>query len=321
MSLAKYSKQLSLLAKIAFMLLAFWFVVKTVDMEELRTMLKAQDRYVLMEVAFLLSMQIFLGALRWRLLLISLSESSKNTLSFLKSLKTYYISIFFNCCLPGTVGGDVVRVWLVKSDGIPLTTAISSVVIDRLLTLFALVLMVFLTVPIFASYLKINAWIPVPIFLLFIIIGLWSLFNLEKVVKKIPLIKSMHWLEHILQSLRLVMKKPKTTICSILYAVSAHITFCLSAYLLAESFGTPISLIACFTLIPWVLLIAIIPISIGGWGLREVAMIFTLSLIGVPKEAALALSIQLGLMAIIISVPAGILWIVNRKSNHETKIN
>lgn len=313
MIVSRYRKFFSLAAKFGLMVLAFWFVSREIDMAELKAMLRSQNRFVFVEAGFLLLVQMLLGAVRWRIILVALGGVCGQVISHFSALKTYYISVFFNCCLPGTVGGDVVRVWLVKSEHIPLPLAISSVVIDRMVALLALGVMVGLTMPLLAFYLGISAWLLMPLFLLLFVFGFWLLFNLDKLVLKVPFLKSLHWLTHLLQNIRLILARPKTASLSLFYASMAHLAYCLAAYILAQSLGSPISLADAVTLVPWVLLIAIIPISIGGWGLREVAMVYLLGLAGVPQEAALALSVQLGLLSIVISLPAGLIWLASRR--------
>ncbi len=310
---AKHSKFFSLLLKIALMLLAFWFVLRGIKVDELKDMLRSQNRFAFMEAAGFLILQVILGAVRWRFVLVGLTRAGGHVLSRFNALKTYYISVFFNCCLPGTVGGDVIRVWLVKSEHTPLPLAISSVVIDRMIALLALGVMGAITMPIFAGYLGISALLLVPLVVVLGGFGLWVLFHLDKVVLRIPMLKSLHWLESLVKNIRLMFTHPKPAFWSLFYAVISHITYCLAAYVLAQSLGSPISALDAVTLVPWVLLIAIIPISIGGWGLREAAMVYMLGLVGVPQVAALAVSVQLGLLSIVISIPAGFLWLVSRK--------
>ncbi len=313
MSLAKYSKPLSLLAKIALMLAAFWFVLHGVDKAELEEMLRLQNRSAFMEASAFFFMQMIFGAVRWRVVMIALAGVGVRIMSCLSALKIFYISVFFNCCLPGTVGGDVIRVWLIKSEHVSLPLAISSVVIDRMIALLALGVMGGLTLPFLAGYIDVSLWVLMPVFLLLAVFGFWVLFNIDKLVLLFPALKKLHWLEHLLQSIRMITRRPKTALCSLFYAIIAHASWCFAAYVLAESLGNPITLLETITLIPWVLLISIIPLSIGGWGLREAAMIFFLGLAGVPQVAALTLSVQLGLLSIILSLPAGVLWLVNRR--------
>jgi hypothetical protein len=57
-----------------------------------------------------------------------------------------------------------------------------------------------------------------------------------------------------------------------------------------------------------VALITALPISVGGWGIRETAMIGILSLVGISTSAALSLSVQIGLLTILVTLPGAALW-------------
>ena len=57
-----------------------------------------------------------------------------------------------------------------------------------------------------------------------------------------------------------------------------------------------------------VLLVLALPISIGGWGTRELAMVYMLGLFAVPPDLAAAVSIQFGLCMTIASLVGAPVW-------------
>jgi hypothetical protein len=71
---------------------------------------------------------------------------------------------------------------------------------------------------------------------------------------------------------------------------------------------------------PPVMLIASLPISISGWGVREGAMMVAFGLLDVPKEAALALSVQFALLGYLAATPGALAWLieVNARANKRT---
>jgi hypothetical protein len=79
---------------------------------------------------------------------------------------------------------------------------------------------------------------------------------------------------------------------------------------MAASLGIKVSLLDCIVLMQPVALLASLPISVGGWGVRETAVVLLFGLIGVPSSAALVLSLQLGLLALFVVLPGGILWLL-----------
>src|SRR5258707_8019487 len=56
--------------------------------------------------------------------------------------------------------------------------------------------------------------------------------------------------------------------------------------------------------------VAFIPISIGGWGLRELAVISLLASYGVAPERALLLSVCFGLALAFGSLPGALTWLL-----------
>jgi hypothetical protein len=62
-------------------------------------------------------------------------------------------------------------------------------------------------------------------------------------------------------------------------------------------------------LLPPVTLLASLPISAGGWGVREGAMVAALAAAGVAGAAALLISIELGLLTALVSLPGGAIWL------------
>jgi len=53
-----------------------------------------------------------------------------------------------------------------------------------------------------------------------------------------------------------------------------------------------------------------LPISIGGWGLRELAVVSLLGAHGVPAERALLFSVCFGLVLLIGSLPGALAWLL-----------
>ena len=78
-------------------------------------------------------------------------------------------------------------------------------------------------------------------------------------------------------------------------------------------FKNVISFFYCFALMPPIMLITTIPLTIGGWGVRENAMIIGFGLIGISSDAALALSVLLGLVGLFTTLPGGLVWLFSRE--------
>jgi uncharacterized protein (TIRG00374 family) len=306
------SKWLRNFAKLALTLLTFAYAFSIVDVAQLSQTFAAQDHIWLTGAALLIAVQIILGAARWWLIVMALSDNDKKALSWPSALKFYYISIFFNCCLPGTVGGDVVRVWLAKSDNVPLSHSISSVIIDRIIALLALVVLILAILPLLSKVMGFTAW---PVWLAAGAVALLAACFLgfyDRLFARFERFRVVQWVRHFLDLFLMLARHKAQGALTLVFALASHLMFCACAYILAHSMNVELSLLHSIMLVPPILLATTIPISIGGWGVREVGLVALLGLVGVPKEAALMIGIQLGLITMIASLPAGLLWLLQR---------
>lgn len=74
---------------------------------------------------------------------------------------------------------------------------------------------------------------------------------------------------------------------------------------LAQGMGLSIDLMFFLSVMPAVAFISALPISIGGWGVREGAMVAGLSIYAVPPDSAMALSISYGLAGLLVALLLG----------------
>jgi hypothetical protein len=87
------------------------------------------------------------------------------------------------------------------------------------------------------------------------------------------------------------------------FALLGPANLAVTAWLLAASMQIPLSIGAALTWIPLVLAAAAVPVSLGGWGVREAAAVALLGQAGIPASEAFALSVGLGLAALIAALP------------------
>jgi uncharacterized membrane protein YbhN (UPF0104 family) len=76
--------------------------------------------------------------------------------------------------------------------------------------------------------------------------------------------------------------------------------------------GLDVNFVDVLLIIPITNLITVLPISIAGWGVREVVIITGLGFLGVSPEAALALSIFYGLLILVSAIPGAIYWLQSK---------
>jgi uncharacterized membrane protein YbhN (UPF0104 family) len=96
----------------------------------------------------------------------------------------------------------------------------------------------------------------------------------------------------------------------------------LAFMLVAESRGVDLSWRSWVVIVPAVSLIQLVPISLAGWGVRELGVVVLLTGFGIPAEAALTTSLLVGVCSIVIGLPGGPLWLTGwdiRPATHKQR--
>jgi uncharacterized membrane protein YbhN (UPF0104 family) len=81
-----------------------------------------------------------------------------------------------------------------------------------------------------------------------------------------------------------------------------------SVWLLMRAFGPAMPVTDAAVLFSVVFGATLLPISIGGWGVREIAVTTLLNRYGMPLEQALLFSISFGVILVISALPGGLVW-------------
>jgi hypothetical protein len=194
--------------------------------------------------------------------------------------------------LPSSVGGDVARtVLLSRSTGA--AAAARSVICDRLLGFAALALLVVPTVPVIAK--MIGSVTP---FLTLTICALGTLtaaalvlaYSLTYGVPRLG-----RHLAAVAGDLRITLRSGKLGLLAITLAIGASLFGVLLVYMIGSAIGADLRALDCLVLVPPALLVSALPISLGGWGVREGALVAAFSLVHADPAAVAATSVVFGL--------------------------
>jgi uncharacterized membrane protein YbhN (UPF0104 family) len=215
---------------------------------------------------------------------------------------------------PTLIAGDAFRVVRLSQMGVPTPVSIVSLLLERGLGLLALCAITTVASPVLLSLLfnRTDAWL----IAICAILGLCAtaLLSLSAVLidqkrDPIPLPKS---LLRLLEFGVMFLRQVRLSAAATALAMLSQFLACLAVYMLARAAGVDVSLLLCLVLMPTILFATMLPISIGGWGVRESAMVYLFTAASVPSADALALSIQFGLLTLVAALP-GVLFIpINR---------
>jgi uncharacterized membrane protein YbhN (UPF0104 family) len=299
--------------KILFTVAMLAVVLRSVDFPAAWKYALEQNDWFLILAAALLAFQIACGAGRWHVILRALDA----VMPFVETCRIYYIGAFFGTCMLASVGGDVARGWLMYRNNIRVGTAAISVILDRVAALAGVAIIVLAVTPLFVTVVGRDYFAPALIFACLAaagILGIVIVAQLDRIsVGRFAGFTPLNQLVALGEATRQVFLRPAASIPVLALGVATQLGGSLAAYAIARSLALNITAAECLILMQPVTLFATLPISIGGWGVREAAMVTFFGLVGVAPSAAVLLSIQLGLLAVGLSLPGGLLFLVQRR--------
>ena len=266
----------------------------------------------------LAGIQIVLVSERWR----RIAGTCGAELRLPDALRLNTIAAFFNQVLPSTVGGDAMRIWLFARDGAGWSKATYSVLLDRFVGVLALALLVVTCLP-WSLQLVAN---PIGRIAL-LVIGFGSVgAGLAFVALGYlpwPWLHGFAPLHHLMQmsiTARKTLFSAKTCGLAMALSIAVHVLTAAVAWCAARSVAAPFEFWHALMLVLPVVLIATVPISIAGWGLRESALVLAFGYAGLSEADGLLVSVLFGIAMFAIGLIGGAVWLASANSRRANKI-
>lgn len=262
-----------------------------------------------------------LMAYKWNILL----RAKNIRVSTVSVTGIYLTSTFLGIFLPATVGADALRGFAISRRGHSGADVISSIVVERIVGLLALLVFViigfFLSVWLIGQEFLDNIWSVVGLvaFVLAFVGGLVVLSMNRKLIHGILSLvtrkkagdtesRITRKINDIYDSYRDYQDRPGVLVTFLLLSFLENMFPILWTYFLAQAFGIDIPLPFYFVLVPIILVLVRIPISLDGFGVQEGGFVYILSLIGIVSSEAFLLGASSHLLAIISVLPGGVLY-------------
>lgn len=249
--------------------------------------------------------QLILLSFRWEMLL----NIGKHDITFVKTLQINLTSQLANLVFITSIGGMVARIALTVQQGASLFKSLIATFFDRLMTLSTLVVLAAAFLPGLSRYVDnhtfnvLSGYLSVFIITMFVFAPLF----LNFVILRMPQMARLKGrMRYGVRYLRILLNNTPRMAKLIAVSILAQLGLFMAVFCLTLSSGVNISLLDLMTVLPMISLVASLPVSIGGWGIREGAFIYGLGLLGVPMETAFLISIQVGLISMLSTVLAGI---------------
>lgn len=293
------------LLKIAISLALIAIVLRAFDVKGVISHFAKVDAATLLLATVIALSIALLHTLRW----LAVIKANGTRLGFKTALQVVLIGHFFNQALPSSVGGDAVRIWCAYRAGLNFSAAANTVIIDRALTLFSLLLLTAAGLPwLFEIIIDPAARWALSAVVFSGVAGFGVLLALRRLPQIIARWRVVRALLSLSALARKVMSRARYALPIILLSVLSFIGFAIIVFYIAHAMQLDITLRDCVLLVPPVILITVVPVSIAGWGVREGAMVVAFGFINVPASAAFAVSILFGLTLAAASLPGSLLW-------------
>jgi hypothetical protein len=284
-----------------------WLVVDRAGAETIGERFGRADLGLLAVLVPIVATFLVAGAARWWFVCRAIGTP----LAFPAAARIFSIGYFFNQTLPSTLGGDAYRAWASRSEGLSIGQAVRSVVGDRLVGLVALLATVGAGLPELVR--RADTPVVAPVLAACVVGGLAATVLLAALPPRLlERWRWLHFLAVVARDLRSLARRPAGAIPALLLSLVVLALLATTVHVVAAAFGVPLALADALVLVPPVILVTVLPISLGGWGVRELGMGVTLGWAGIASGDAVAVSIATGLVLLATGLPGGILWLAGR---------
>ena len=293
-----------------------WLLSKVNIKESLVQMKNANPLYLLFAVIFFLFL-ILISVWRWKIIL----DARNLRFSAAYLTKVYFAGWFFNNILPTSIGGDVIRVIYTIKDNNK-TGAFSATFVDRMIGFvglfsFALIASFFLILAHHQSrFLTLNL-----IGLLILLAIILMLFSdkahrfFSSIFRRIKIFRLGDIIDRIYGAVKGYREKKGALFASLILSLLLQADLSLTWYFTGYAVGSRISASYYFLYIPIIGLLTMIPITIGGLGIRENSFVAFFTAAGLlAKVQATSIALLYLLINFLFALIGGIVFLFLKKT-------
>lgn len=261
----------------------FLWLIARLDWNAVGTQLAGLPLWaVLLAILSYLLSQAF-NTLRWCVLLWAHDVN----ITFWQAFRITWSGIFASNFLPSTIGGDGLRMAAVYPYAKSKTVAVGSVALDRIINMAAMTCLV--PLPLFMFGAKLNA-----------LLSLALPFSPQTIAEK--------YFPKIVAALREWAGHRMAFLWAFLVAWPSNLTPMFSTWLIARGLGMDVSFWQVAAVQTVTYFLAVLPISVNGYGLREVTYSTLFVALGASLEQASALAVLTRFLIVLVTIP-GAAWV------------
>ena len=232
----------------------------------------------------LVSLSRIVVAMRWHVLM----SSAGTGITIRQSMRLTYAMLFASNILPTTIGGDVVRLAGAIRLGFDQAISVASLVIDRLIGMAGMAMGLIFAIPSYIYGYKFASGLP-----------LYAISWLSPLAKKIT-----RFLQELAQAGKVWLRKPRSLLTSLTFTWVHMLCTFSTVWLLLRGMGEDIPFWLVMGLWSATYFVTLLPISINGLGVQELAMTyFYVTIGGISASSGLTLALMMRVLQMIASLP------------------
>ncbi|MCI6874492.1 MULTISPECIES: lysylphosphatidylglycerol synthase transmembrane domain-containing protein [Hallerella] len=272
---------------------------------------------------FCLALSNFTGCLQWKLLL----DKQEVHMGYWHLVKLYFVGLFFNNFMPGNVGGDVKKVYDIRMQGNQRTVGggLTATFFDRLFGLFflnvlalAVGLLFFIRDPNQRLFLLPSLWVFLGFCVLFA--GLFS----KRIGRVLAWFSNKIFPESVQTRILHFQKRFqhyrdwKMWVHIVVLSALTQGLRVVVHYFCGIAIGLDIDVSWYFFFIPMVSVISALPISIGGFGPRELLAQSLFDRIGVPGLQSVVVQLLAYMVSLVVSLAGAVFFMTEKKKQESS---
>ena len=286
----------------------FWYISRQIDWHQVSSAVRLLDFRWAALATFIAVLLIPLASLRWSNIVDSL-EAHDQHFPFAPMVAATAVGLFFAQVLPN-VAGEGIRAWLLVRLGSDWRTAVTSAVIDRGLGVGLLIALGFVILLLPSGFTALGGYreVLLCVYGALILAGVLGLLLAPKMVPLVARWRYSRWAATLAADVRRVFLGPRGPLILGIGCLIHALTIVI-VWLVGRAHGLALPLADAAILFTVMIGVVIVPISISGWGLRELAVVSLLATYGVAPERALLFSVCFGLALAVGSLPGALAWL------------
>jgi glycosyltransferase 2 family protein len=309
----------TLLATLKFVITAglIWVFLSRIEWAELRSTVSSARPELLALAVALFAASNLLGALQWGQLL----RAQDIVLPFRTVVSLYFVGVFFNNFLISNIGGDAVRIYDLKRITGKGLSGFAATFLDRFVGLFTLIC--FSTIAYAGSphLWGMALWIPI------LVLGLMLLgvlcFGFSRRLSSLMIElggrilpeRAVGLMNDVREVFLLYRHAYGLLLRVAILAVGVQLSRVAVYYTVGHALGEAVGFATYVVFIPLIAIVAAIPISFGGIGVRENMGVILFGSVGMAAEPALAVMFLGYLAGIVASIAGGVTFVLGRAAS------